>query len=157
MAPAIVPAGAAAGAATAPVGRPQHCVVNVTSQLPSGELQVSESRCFGSITEARASGASFRSSSKSGGVALMAEGDIWLTTHYDGAMFTGASFSVFGPSCSGWLNMTWNWNNRISSSESDCAVWHFDGVNRTGAVEMIVAPGGTLTGLDNRTGSVQYT
>lgn len=153
-----VPAGAAS---SEPATREQHCVANVVGQLDSGELELSSLRCYQSLVQAKASGSSFTAAGPSGSSEASAfstlDGDVWLATHYDGFTFTGSSFSVFGPSCTGWLNMTAAWNNKISSTESVCSVWHYDGFNRTGATEMLNAPGGDLTALNNRTGSTQYT
>jgi hypothetical protein len=164
---AAVPAGSVGAAApTAPSG--SHCVANVTGQLPSGQFTLSPARCFGSLSEARMNGQSYSS-----GTALTSSilgttpqlspatmvDNVWLATHFDGFTLTGNSFSVFGASCSanGWINVGPVWNNKISSTESACASWHFDGTNLTGAYEMITAPGGDLSALNNRTGSVQYT
>lgn len=78
--------------------------------------------------------------------------------HYDGRYQTGASFSVVGSNCAGgYLNVSWSWNNRISSTTNGCpSILHFDGANLVGSYEVTYSPGGTLTFMDNRTTSIQY-
>jgi hypothetical protein len=142
------------GAATTPPTNVQHCVVNI-----GGANAVSPMRCYATLDQANADGATYSSAfaPKSGALTALS-GDVWEATHFDGLGFTGSSLTVYGTStCSGWLNMNPFWNNRISSTLSDCTSWHFDGINLNGAVESINAPGGDLIFLDNKPSSIQYT
>ena len=58
-----------------------------------------------------------------------------LATHYDGASYTGSSFSVLGVNClGGYVNMSASWDNRVSSTYSSFCprVRHWTGVNLSG-------------------------
>jgi hypothetical protein len=135
-----------AGAAGSP--RPQHCVVHVTGQQPSGELIVSAPRCYPSLTGALAAETTSRT-------------DFVLATHYDLPNFdaSAGSTSTVGSSCiGGWLNTSAAWNNRIGSTRNGCpSVIHFDGANLTGTSATTVGVGGNLGAMNNRTSSIQYT
>jgi hypothetical protein len=136
----------------------QHCVVNVVGQKATGEFVLSPMRCYGTLAAAHADGSTYAPDSSERMAAPAVQTDnVLLATHFDGFGLTGSSFSVFGASCNGWINMSPVWNNRISSTNSMCGVWHFDGFNLAGAVEFVVAPGGDLGSLNNRTSSTQYT
>lgn len=153
---------ASAGAKEAPdaSAREQHCAAHVTGQLPSGQFILGSIDCYATLDEARTDGATsgVASLSAGGGVSALS-GDVILATHFDGLYLTGSSFSVWGPGCdaNGWINMAPAWNNKISSTVGDCAVWHFDGFNLSGSWEYLTAPGGNLSGLNNRTSSARYT
>lgn len=151
-------------AAGAPPDREQHCVAQVTGQLSSGELTLTDPDCYSSLDTALAVGAggteeSMLAAASGSGGGASTQSSTLLAIHFDGLYLTGSTFSVWGSSCSanGWINMSPSWNNKISSTSSVCAVWHHDGFNLTGALEYLTAPGGNLGALNNRTSSAQYT
>lgn len=161
-----VPATSVASAAASPTAR--HCVVHVTGQQPTGELTVSDPRCYATFAEAMreegveewGTGAGERAAARSasGEVGLMA---FTLATHYDYSGFNpaGGTTSTVGDSCSGgWLNASPAWNNRISSTSQGCPhVKHFDGANLTGNHQTTSGGGGNLNAtLNNKTSSIQY-
>jgi hypothetical protein len=136
----VVPANAA------PKPSPEeHCIVRIIGQQPSGEYIASPPECFATMAGVQQSSAAAAASSTIG-------------VHYDGANFTGSSFSVVGDNCGGgWLNVSFFWNNRVSSTWNGCPyIFHYDGTNLTGAWQVTVAPGGNLTTLNNKTSSIQY-
>lgn len=131
----------------------EHCVVHVVGQHTSGEFITTEPNCYSTFAEA------MHQERLAGAPVAATDAGILATigTHYDGANFTGASMTVSGTVCiGGWLNVSTTWNNRISSTRSNCTVRHYDGAGLTGAVQSTFAPGGNLTTLDNRTSSIQY-
>ena len=137
---APVPAGAAPGG-------PQHCVVHVTGQKPSGELTLSAPRCYGTYTAAMAA-------------EKTTAADFVLATHYDRPNFdpSAGSTSTVGSSCiGGWLNTSAAWNNRIGSTANGCPnVIHYDLANLGGSSVTTVGIGGNLGTMNNRTSSIQY-
>lgn len=118
----------------------RHCVVTVTGQKASGELEVSAPQCA-STRETTARSVSVLSV---------------IAVHYTGKNYSGSSYSVSGSSCSGWINLPAGWVNVVSSTLSGCTVEHFDGFNRSGSSQFTWSPGGNLSSLDNKTNSVEY-
>lgn len=132
-----------------------HCVIHITGQLRSGQFLTDNPTCYKTLSDARGAVAG-ATAKASGGVQLLT---VTLATHFDGASYAGASLTVTGASCSanGWINMNATWNNKISSTLSDCTVNHYDGFNLTGASEAVFSPGGNLaTAMNNRTSSALY-
>ena len=133
-------------AAPAPAApRPEeHCVLHVVGQADNGELLTEAPVCFASAAAAAASPLGATST---------------IAVHYDGANFTGSSITISGSTCSGgWLNLSFAWRNRISSTQNFCPqIRHFDGLNLTGAWQATFGTGGNLSTLNNKTESVQYT
>ena len=75
--------------------------------------------------------------------------------HYDGFNLTGSYITVAGTVCNGgWLNLSWDWINRISSTWSPCWVGHYDGYNLTGSGEYLTF--GNLGSLNNAANSLVY-
>lgn len=92
------------------------------------------------------------------GDGLVGASSFALGIHFDGAGYTGASFTVSGDDCAGgYVNVSASWNNRVSSTLNGCpVVGHFNGQNLTGTSQTTTGGGGTLTYMDNRTSSIQY-
>ncbi len=129
----------------AAVEREVHCVVRVVGREADGRLRTTPASCAPTPSGAlQASGA--------------AASDWAIGRHYDGPGLTGSSFTVVGSSCvGGWLNLPPEWINRVSSTLHGCPrIRHFDGYNLVSPNQMTIAPGGTLTTLNNRTNSIQY-
>jgi hypothetical protein len=151
---AVLAAGAAgiglaepAGARAAP-GAEEHCVLRVVGQDPAtGELQTGPMTC-----------ASTRSAALQRSGAELAADDWPIGIHFDGLSLTGSSLTVVGNSCiGGWLNVPAAWNNRISSTWNGCPrIRHYDGANLVVPEQTVLAPGGNLLSLDNKTSSIQY-
>ncbi len=75
--------------------------------------------------------------------------------NFDGANFTGSSITVAGTVCNGgWLNLSWDWINRISSTSSPCWVGHYDGYGLTGSGEYLTY--GNLSWVNNAANSLVY-
>ncbi|HEU4523936.1 MAG TPA: peptidase inhibitor family I36 protein [Gemmatimonadales bacterium] len=137
----------------------QHCVVHVIDKDETGQLIVSDPECYDTFTEAMTSedvdawGADAETQ-----VLGVVAATFTIGTHYDGANFTGASMSVVGSDCAGgWLNVSADWNNRISSTRNGCPrIRHYSGANLTGITQDTVTPGGNLTTLNNLTSSIRY-
>ena len=156
MAPAASPASAAPA-------KGEHCVVHVTGQRPTGELTVSAPRCYSTFAGAMQAegvaawgdGAAERVAAQGGAGLLL----FTLGTHYDYANFNGAggSTSTVGASCSGYVNLSPTWNNRISSTANGCStITHFDLANLGGINQATNGGGGNLTTLNNKATSIQY-
>jgi hypothetical protein len=54
----------------------------------------------------------------------------------------------------GWLDLSWDWINRIGSTSSPCWVGHYDGYGLTGGSEYL--SNGNLSWLNNATNSLYY-
>lgn len=134
----------AAGGAPAPPE--EHCVVRVTGQAPTGQLQLTRPVC------APTRGAAVRAAGPS------ATADWAIGTHFDGAGLTGSSLTVYGADCTGgWLNLPAGWSNRISSTAHGCPrIRHYDGFWLISPEETTLWPGGNLVALNNRPSSIQY-
>jgi hypothetical protein len=135
LAGAAVPSGAHAARAT------EHCVLQVTGELDTGELVTAPIEC----------------TSDSVATGLLAPSSSVIARHYTGYNWTGSELDILGTSCSGgWLNMPPGWVNVIESTASICTVDHYDRYNLTGAYQTLWSPGGNLTTLSQRTNSAVY-
>ena len=147
-----------AGASSSPPRN--QCVVHVVGQRASGELVLSQRRCYTSFLGAmRAEGVDAWGPGAAAKARPIALSSFTLAIHYDASTFSGASTSVVGDDCGGgWLNTSDAWTNRISSTKNGCPrVRHYDGDNLTGSSESTTGGGGPLGALNNRTNSIQYT
>ena len=143
----MVPTADGAEATAAPAE--EHCVVRVVGQAADGELRTTEPVCSSSRAAAL----------QRAGRALGVQGADWpIGIHFDGAGYTGSSFTVVGADCTGgWLNLNASWINRVSSTMHGCPrIRHFDGYNLTTPAETTLAPGANLTTNNNKTNSIQY-
>jgi hypothetical protein len=146
-------------------GARTHCVVSVVGQRPSGEFLTSQPVCYDSFAAAmHAAGVDTSGLAVVSPSALAASNRLQSATssiigiHYDGANWTGASFSVNGSDCSGgWLNVAPAWNDRISSTSNGCPrIRHFWDANLVGTFQDTTGLGGNLSTLNNQTTSIQY-
>ena len=125
------------------------CLLTVTGQAKNGELLHGEPECW--IVEPGASTAPW-STAKSGAVTTSFTS---VGTHYDSQTWSGSSITVQGTVCSsGWLNLSWDWINRIGSTSSPCNVGHFDGYNLTGSSQW--GSFVSLTYMNNASNSLVY-
>lgn len=147
-----VTAGAAAPAAA------NQCLVQVTGQRPSGEYVLSEPTCFATYEEVvrRATTASQVTGARTTSAASVSS---VLATHYDGAGYSGASFTVSGVDCGGgYVNMNATWDNRVSSTLSSICprIRHYTGANLTGSYQDTVPSGNLSSPVNNAVSSIQY-
>lgn len=134
LAAAAVPSGAHAARAT------EHCVLEVTGELDTGELTTAPIDC-----------------SSDAASQLIALSSSVIARHYTGYNWTGSELDIVGGSCSGgWLNMPAGWVNVIESTASICTVDHYDYYNLLGAMQRLSSPGGNLILLSQRTNSAAY-
>lgn len=140
----------------------ENCIAKVTGKHADGTFILGRQTCYATYAEVlRHAGASNFSASTTPATvtrSTLLSGSI-LGTHFDGAGWTGASFSVQGTTCGGGgLNLPSTWNDRISSTANGCAeIIHYENANYTGAEADIFAPGGDITGyMDNKTSSIKY-
>lgn len=148
----------AAPVSAAPV---EHCVVEVVSQRPDGQLIMSQPTCFRTFGEASAHAQALEASGASGTSSLITPSSTFtLGIHYDGFNGTGSSITVVGSSCTGgWWNTTTVWDNRISSSYNGCyRLTHHDLPNKGGSSQSTVGAGAThnLSTMSDRAESVSY-
>ena len=140
--------------------RPRNqCVVHVVGHRATGELVLSERHCYTTFLGAmRAEGVDAWGKGAAAEVEGLAAATFTLATHYDGANNSGASTSVVGSDCGGgWLNTVAAWDNRSQLDPQRLPhVRHYDGDDLTGANETTLGSGGNLTGLNNKTNSIQY-
>jgi hypothetical protein len=124
----------------------EHCGVIAVGVAEDGEMRTTEPFC--SVDRAMVRAVAH----------VVAPAAMALAVHFDLPSFAGSSFTVFGNVCNGsWQNLGAGWNNRIGSTSQACArVRHFDGLVLTGALETTFGSGGSLTDLNNRASSVQY-
>jgi hypothetical protein len=152
----MFPAGAASAA------RETHCVVAVTGEAPSGELQTTAPRCFSTFSAAMEAAGVPADIARQPRSELLAQPAVVTTfnlgVHFDGLNKTGSSFTVTGADCTGgWLNLSAAWINRVSSTANGCGhIWHFDGYNLTGSSQATTSSTWNLTSLNNLTNSIQY-
>lgn len=136
------------------------CVVHVAGQRASGEMTLSEPRCYATHADAmnrEGVGAWGEGASETAPVQALAAFE--LGYHCDGYNLVGPCTSVVGNNCSGgWLNTSAAWRNRISSTLSGCPnILHWDLPNLGGAVAVTYGAGPhNLTTFNNRTESLQY-
>jgi hypothetical protein len=125
------------------------CLVQVIGQAKNLEFQTAPMECW-----LVASGDRTAPWAKAGGGATTSSFTN-VGYHYDGANFSGSYITVAGTVCNGgWLNLSWDWINRISSTQSPCWVGHFDGYDLTGSAEYL--NWGNLSSLNNAANSLQY-
>lgn len=158
---APIPESGALGGSQPESSTKDHCVVTVSGQRTSGEYELTEAVCFGTLAEALASaGADVDPHDASLSMRDVTQDDLLaassaLATHYDGFNRTGASITVSGTTCSGgYVNLSASWINRISSTLNSCpSVYFFDGYDKTGQSESTTY---NLSALNNRANSVMY-
>ena len=110
------------------------CLLTVTGQAKTGELLHGDPECWLVEKGAAAPWSTSSAAAGAGASAPMAESFTEVGTHYDGFWWSGSYITVAGTVCSGgWLNLSWDWINRISSTSSPCWVGHYDGYNLTGS------------------------
>lgn len=137
-----------------------HCVVSVIDQLESGEYVLSDEECYSDFSSAMESlglGESADTPGKAEAAALSIQST--LATHYDGASYTGSSFSVLGINClGGYVNMSASWDNRVSSTYSSFCprVRHWTGVNLSGQYQDTLPSGNLSSPVNNTVSSIQY-
>ncbi|HQF95341.1 MAG TPA: hypothetical protein PLS46_14340 [Microthrixaceae bacterium] len=137
-----------------------HCVVSVIDQLESGEYVLSDEECYSDFSSAMESvglGESADTPAKAEAAALSIQST--LATHYDGASYTGSSFSVLGINClGGYVNMSASWDNRVSSTYSSFCprVRHWTGVNLSGQYQDTLPSGNLSSPVNNTVSSIQY-
>jgi hypothetical protein len=130
----------------------RHCAATVVGQKASGEYVLSPMVCRASRDAALEAVGAVSTSGFS------TQSTFTIGTHFDGAGFTGSSFSVTGSDCNGgWLNLSSTWDNRVSSTLNGCpTVRHYDGDNLSGSSQATTGGGGDLTTLNNKTQSIKY-
>lgn len=152
-------------AATAsPAGATEtHCYAAVVDQLPSGEYVLSDPECFEDMTavyQAAADAVSAKAGSTKQASAIAALSiQSTLATHYDGASFTGSSFTVSGVNCAGgYVNMTATWDNRVSSTSSSFCprIRHWTNTNASGSSQDTTPSGNLTSPVNNAVSSIQY-
>lgn len=142
------------------------CLLTITGQAKSGEFLHGDPQCWLVTPGDRAEPWATQAPTRAGlepGPSLGAGSGIGVTsafttvgTHYDGAWYTGSYITVQGTVCNGgWLNLSWDWINRISSTLSPCYVYHWDGYYLSGWSEGGWSP--NLTYMNNAANSLSYT
>lgn len=138
-----------------------HCVVRVVDD--AGELRERSRSCFASLSEALADAGVVEPGTRVGSEdlehydgAALASGVIGV--HWDGANRTGASITISGSACGGgWLNLSNDWINRISSTWNLCPTTRFyNGFNLTGSSETLGTSAVNLGALNNLSNSISY-
>ncbi len=139
----------------------EHCIVEVTDVV-DGTFVLGPEKCFATFADVLRSRGD-QNVSDSVTPANVPRStlvlDAIIGVHYDGANFTGASFSVSGTTCGGGgLNVSAAWNDRISSTTNGCpTITHYENTNYAGATASTFGGGGNITGyMDNRTSSIKY-
>ena len=142
----------------------EHCVLEVVGVADDGELLTSEPFCYATLAEvldaagpSAAAGGSVSAGSLAGSeMQLQQSGTI--ARHFAGSNRTGASITITGTDCGGgWLNLSSDWVNRISSTQNFCPVVRFfDGFDKSGASETTGTSTVNLGPLNNRANSVSY-
>lgn len=142
-----------------------HCVVEVIGEEESGAFVTAEPVCFETLAEALSTaGLAIDPGARVTFEQVRAENLLATATasgtigiHYDGSNRTGASITVTGADCSGgYLNLTSDWTNRISSTLNGCPVVRFfDGFDKSGANETTTTQV-NLGALNNAANSIQY-
>lgn len=157
----IAVAAPSAGASVQPVaGGTRHCVVEVVGQAKDGEYLLSEPECYSDYATAMASiGLGSDVTTPARAEAAAASVQSTLASHFDGAGYTGSSFSVSGVDClGGYINMSAGWDNIVSSTFSWMCprVRHWTGVNKTGSFQDTVPSGNLSSPVNNAVSSIQY-
>lgn len=137
----------------------EHCVATVVDETADGELILSDPECFGEFPVAMADaglGSSIDTASEAS--AAVASASFTIGIHFDGANYTGSSFSVVGTDCGGgYLNMSAAWDNRVSSTIGGCPrIRHWTGANKTGSYQDTLPSGNLSSPVNNAVSSIQY-
>lgn len=151
---AVVSVGTASAAKTT-----EHCLARVVGKSESGELKLSTPVCYATYAEVLSHvGGGAAAQRAGGGATTMSGGTFIIGTHYDGAWYTGSSFSVEGSDCyGGYLNLSGWWANRVSSTANGCpTIWHYYWPDLGGSSEATTGGGGNLSTLNNLSESIQY-
>jgi hypothetical protein len=143
-----------------------HCVIEVIGIEQTGELITAEPVCFGTLAQALSSvGADVDPDATltlddvtAQDLAPVAAASGPIGIHYDGSNRTGSSITVVGSDCAGgYLNLSSDWINRISSTLNLCPVVRFfDGYDKSGSSETTYTSTVNLFSLNNASNSVQY-
>ena len=146
------------GAASAAKAAEQHCVARVIGHSESGELQLSTPVCYATYSEVLSHAGGSAGVQRSGAGSMSTLSTFIIGTHYDGAGWTGSSFSVEGSDCyGGYLNLTGWWANRVSSTRNGCpTINHYYWPDLGGSSEATTGSGGNLSSLNNLSESIQY-
>jgi hypothetical protein len=160
---ALIPSTAARAAEPATRTRDQ-CVESVIGRSDTGELITTAPTCFTTLEDALASVGYSRDAARvvrsgSGSVErVTAAASVTIGVHFDGANRTGASITVSGDLCDGgYLNLSSDWINRISSTFNECPnTRFFDGFDKTGTVEATTLSTVNLSTLNNAANSILY-
>lgn len=150
------------GATTAPTAdtKVRHCVVEVVGQDDDGQYRLSKERCYTEYDEAVGSlGLGADLDSPADAQAAAAAASMVLASHFDGAGWTGSSFSVSGADClGGYINLPAAWDNVISSTYSwSCPrVRHWTGWGKTGSFQDTIPSGNLVAPVNNAVTSIQY-
>jgi hypothetical protein len=138
----------------------EHCLARVVGKSAAGELQLSAPACYATYSAvlANAGGSVGAKSTGSEGATTMSGSTFILGSHFDGAGYSGASFSVEGVDCyGGYLNLTGWWANRVSSTMNGCAtISHFVWPDLVGGSENTTGVGANLTSLNDLSESIRY-
>ena len=137
-----------------------HCYVEVIGETKAGEYLLSDEECFAEFDDAMSAiglgdGITSKAEAESAAAALSST----IGIHYDGAGFTGSSFSVSGVNClGGYINMSAGWNDRVSSTLSGfCGrIRHWTGANKTGSFQDTLPNGNLSAPVNNNVSSIQY-
>jgi hypothetical protein len=137
-----------------------HCVVSVIGQLESGEFVLSDEECysdFGSAMESLGLGESAATPAQAQAAALSIQST--LATHYDGASYTGSSFSVLGVNCLGGCvkhECLLGQPGVVDVQPVLPAVRHWTGVNLSGQYQDTLSSGNLSSPVNNTVSSIQY-
>jgi hypothetical protein len=159
---ALIPSTAARAAE--PATTRDQCVESVIGRSDTGELITTAPRCFGTLEDALSSVGYSRDAARvvrSGSGSperVTAAASVTIGVHFDGANRTGASITVSGDLCDGgYLNLSSDWINRISSTFNSCPnTRFFDGFDKTGTVEPTTLSTNNLAILNNAANSILY-
>lgn len=164
VASTLLMGGTEVGAAPAPAPeREQHCEIEVLGVRPDGELITSELECYPTLAQALAEAgpppptlwSSLVATIGSSPTLSAAAGTI--AVHYDGANRSGSSITVSGSGCTdGYLNLSADWINRISSTLNYCTTRFFDGYDKGGGHETTTTSTVNLGSLNNASNSIYY-
>jgi hypothetical protein len=171
---AVLMAGSASAAKaqpSSPTADAPHCLAKVIGKSESGEFRLSATVCYATygdvleqvgqtVTNKNISPMEASAQGLLGDRATTMSGGTWIIgTHYDGANWSGASFSVGGSDCyGGYLNLTGFWANRVSSTINGCpSIVHYVWPDLVGGTETTTGWGGNLTSLDDISESIAYT
>lgn len=158
---------ATAPATVAPIDQPGaeiHCVLHIIGKHEDGEYITEDLGCFPTLAEALSATHTIpdsklaRLSPALRATVLAAGASTSLGTHYADANRTGSSISVTGSNCDGgYLNLSTDWQNKISSTSGFCPVTRFfDSPSKTGKAEDTNPGTWNLVKLNDQSESIQY-